>query len=294
MTVRDRLMTAVLAVVATATVLVVGPSATAATRPTSPTTTTTTTGVPATSGAPATSTTSGVPAARSASSTAAARLALPPPTGTFAVGRDTLHLVDTARHDPWVPTRPRELMVDVYYPAAAPASPGAGRGGPARYADPAEIRLYLASLGLDGVLSATDIAATTIASRTGVRPLGGRHPLVLLSPGLGVGRRSLTGLAEQFASRGYVAATVDHAYESVGTLFTGDRMLTCVACDRLRDVSDFDAAVRTRTVDLSFVLDRLIGPRPAWRASTTIDATRIAAVGHSLGGAAAVALLAHD
>lgn len=31
------------------------------------------------------------------------RLTLPAPTGPYAVGRDTLHLVDHARPDPWVP-----------------------------------------------------------------------------------------------------------------------------------------------------------------------------------------------
>ncbi|MCL9758821.1 lipase [Frankia sp. AiPa1] len=258
---------------------------------------------------------------------AAARLVLPRPTGTYAVGRDTLRLIDSTRHDPWVPAAPREVMVDVYYPASA------ADGTPAHYANPDEIHLYLAALGLAGALSADDIAAMTISSRTGAPAAGGHHPLVLLSPGLGVGRRSLTGLAEQLASDGLVAATVDHAYESVGTLFTGGqpggaaaagpspgagrpgaqafagpepsgrrsagsasgaRMLTCVACDRIRTSVDHAAAVRTRVADLSFVLDRLIGPHPAWRGSATIDPTRIAAVGHSLGGAAAVALLAHD
>ncbi|MCM3887178.1 lipase [Frankia sp. R82] len=269
-------MTIVLAAVTAVSVVLVGPAATA--------TTTATTATGSTTRSEATSTGPGGPRVTS-------RVTLPRPTGVHPVGRDTLHLVDTARRDPWMPTHPRELMVDVYYPAAtAPV----GRGAPARYADPAEIRLYLASLGLDGVLSAEDIATTTIASRTGVPPLSGHHPLVLLSPGLGVGRRSLTGLAEQFASRGYVAATVDHAYESVGTLFPGARMLTCLACDRIQRQADLSAAVRSRTADLSFVLDRLVGPRPAWRGAATIDPTKVAAVGHSLGGAASVALLAQD
>ncbi|MEW2583656.1 hypothetical protein AB0923_10280 [Streptomyces virginiae] len=39
------------------------------------------------------------------------RLELPRPTGAFAVGRDTLHLVDRGRKDPWVPTVDRELLL---------------------------------------------------------------------------------------------------------------------------------------------------------------------------------------
>ncbi|WP_163552334.1 alpha/beta hydrolase family protein [Candidatus Frankia alpina] len=226
--------------------------------------------------------------AASASRGTSVRLALPRPTGPFAVGRDTLHLVNRHRRDPWVPGVARELMVDVYYPARA------ATGTPARYATTEEIRRYLAALGLADALPVQALADTAVASRVGARPLPGRRALVLLSPGLGVGRRSLTGLAEDLASRGLVAATVDHAYESVGTVFPGGRMLTCVACDRLRTDADFRAASRGRATDLSFVLDSLTGPHPAWRGAAIIDATRVAAVGHSLGGSAAASLLRRD
>ncbi|WP_256788149.1 lipase [Frankia sp. AvcI1] len=217
-----------------------------------------------------------------------AALALPRPTGPLAVGRDTLHLVDQHRRDPWVPTVARELMVDIYYPAR-PAT-----GTPARYATAEEIRAYLAALGLADALPVQALADTRIASRAGALPLPGRRPLVLLSPGLGVGRRSLTGLAEDLASRGLVAATVDHAYESVATVFPGGRTLTCVACDRMRTDADFAAASRGRAADLSFVLDSLTGAHPAWRDAAVIDPARVAAVGHSLGGSAAASLLLHD
>lgn len=220
--------------------------------------------------------------------TTAPALTLPRPTGHLAVGRDTLHLTDRSRRDPWKPTGPRELMVDVYYPAL-PAT-----GTPARYADPEEIRRYLTALGLAGVLSPQAIAAATIASRTDARPLPGHRPLVLLSPGLGVGRRSLTGLAEQLASLGLLAATIDHAYESVGTAFPGGRMLTCLACEQINGDVAFTAAARTRGADLSFVLTSLAGPHPAWRGAGLVDPTRIGAVGHSLGGAGAISAMIGD
>ncbi|MFI6104242.1 hypothetical protein [Streptomyces sp. NPDC051310] len=68
---------------------------------------------------------------------AAAGVVLPSPGGLAPVGRSTLHLVDRARQDLWVPERPRELMVDMYYPAR-----DAGRTF-APYADPREARLLL-------------------------------------------------------------------------------------------------------------------------------------------------------
>ncbi|MFE3995391.1 hypothetical protein ACFXPW_27380 [Streptomyces goshikiensis] len=49
----------------------------------------------------------------------ATRWELPRPTGALAVGRDTLHLADRERKDPWVPTVDRELLLSLYYPALA-------------------------------------------------------------------------------------------------------------------------------------------------------------------------------
>jgi hypothetical protein len=48
------------------------------------------------------------------------RLSLPAPTGPHRVGTTSLHLVDDSRIDPLAPTpRARELMVRLWYPAAA-------------------------------------------------------------------------------------------------------------------------------------------------------------------------------
>src|SRR5262245_36880848 len=77
------------------------------------------------------------------------QLRLPSPTGPLAVGRTTLHLVDQARPDPWVPEAgARELMISLYYPARP------GRGVPAPYISTDEARLLLRAQGLDGVVPA--------------------------------------------------------------------------------------------------------------------------------------------
>ncbi len=62
-----------------------------------------------------------------------------------------------------------------------------------------------------GVLSGTRTGAFA-----GAPPQRGRHPLVVLSPGFSLPRSSLTSLAEDLASRGYVVAAIDHTYESFG------------------------------------------------------------------------------
>ncbi|MYS78858.1 alpha/beta hydrolase family protein [Embleya scabrispora] len=220
---------------------------------------------------------------------AAGRTSLPRPTGSFAVGRESLHLVDRARRDPWVPEAgARELMVGVYYPALP------GTGTPAPYATVEEARLLLADRGMGDVFPAETLGGTETDVKADARPARGRFPLVVLSPGFGVSAYTLTGLAEELASRGYVVAAVDHAYESVGTAFPGGRMRTCVACEKVRTEADLAAVTAGRAEDVSLVLDRLTGPRPTWRYAALIDRNRIGMAGHSIGGASAAAAMAGD
>ncbi|MCH0540278.1 alpha/beta hydrolase [Streptomyces sp. MUM 203J] len=216
-------------------------------------------------------------------------LDLPGPTGAFAVGRDRLHLVDRTRQDPWVPDQPRELMVDLSYPARQSSR------DPASYMDAEEARELLAAVGVHDPERTARLAATRTHSVPGAGPRRGRYPLVVLSPGFGMPRYTLTTLAEDLASRGHVVAAVDHAYEGAGVAFPGGRTLTCVACGLAKTEEDLRRATVNRAHDLSFVLDRLTGPRPAWRhGPSLIDRKRIGAAGHSIGGAAAASVMRHD
>ncbi|MFJ2772912.1 alpha/beta hydrolase family protein [Streptomyces sp. NPDC087300] len=220
---------------------------------------------------------------------ATAQAELPRPTGPFAVGRDTLHLVDKSRRDPWVPSAgARELMVSAYYPAL----PGSGR--PTRYMTEKEAQLLLKSGHMDGKVSAGAYSGARTFARTDARPLEGRYPLVLLSPGFTTPRATLTHLAEDLASRGYVVATVDHAYEAAGAAFPGGRTLTCAACRTLTEPGVLKRVTTGRAKDLSYVIDRLTGPGATWRYAHLVDPGRIGAGGHSVGGAAALAAMTGD
>ncbi|MEV7520090.1 alpha/beta hydrolase [Streptomyces sp. NPDC091371] len=214
---------------------------------------------------------------------------LPRPTGGFSVGLDTLHLVDHGRTDPWAGSGPRELMVTMRYPARRDT------GSTTRYLTAEEARLLLVDRGLDKVIPVETLTGTVTRSRANARPVAGKYPLVVLSPGFTVHRSTLTALAEDLASRGYVVASVDHAYESVGTAFPGGRVLECLACERVESgAATMKAVSDNRARDVSFLLDRLTGRHPAWRHSRLIDETRIAMAGHSIGGASAVAAMATD
>ncbi|MFB6440757.1 alpha/beta hydrolase family protein [Streptomyces sp. NPDC056411] len=235
--------------------------------------------------------------------TTAPHLELPRPTGPFAVGRDTLHLTDTRRRDPWMPSAgARELMVSVSYPAHR----GTG-GATAPYMSTKEARLFLEGIKHADALPPEVLAATRTHARTGARPVDGAHPLVVLSPGFTLNRATLSLLTEELASRGYVVALVDHAYESFGTSFPGGRTLTCAACKAVEKGSEsaarkMIAKVATgRAADIRFVIDTLTGAggrdgdhSAARRYASLIDARRIGAAGHSIGGNSAAAAMATD
>ncbi|MFE0421359.1 alpha/beta hydrolase family protein, partial [Streptomyces sp. NPDC058953] len=139
------------------------------------------------------------------------------------------------------------------------------------------------------------LAATGTHSRPGALPARGRFPLVILSPGFSVSRYTLTSFAEDLASRGYVVASVDHAYESFGISMPGGRTLPCKACTAL-DVDGVPASVvtSTRAKDVSYLVDRLTGRHPVWKHSGMIDRKRIGMAGHSIGGASAATAMAGD
>ncbi|MFJ2739208.1 alpha/beta hydrolase family protein [Streptomyces sp. NPDC087440] len=221
------------------------------------------------------------PAGPRAEVSASVRLELPAPTGKFAVGRKELHLVDRARTDPWLPTAgPRELMVSVHYPAARK-----GTRATSPYMTQGEAQLLLEGMRRAEEFPAGLLAGTRTNSRPDARPLPGKHPLVLLSPGYGLHRATLTLLAEELASRGYVVAAMDHAYESFGTRFPGGRTLELVKASAAQVVS-------VRAADASFVLDRLLDRRSPF--AHLVDRRRIGMAGHSIGGNGAAAAMAAD
>ncbi|MEU5894618.1 alpha/beta hydrolase family protein [Streptomyces venezuelae] len=228
-------------------------------------------------------------AAPAADTRSTAPLRLPRPTGPYAVGRDTLHLVDRSRPDPWVPSAgARELMASVYYPGRH------GGGHPTAYTSQEEARLLLEWWKKEDLLPPAAYADTRTHARTGVRPAPGRFPLIVLSPGFTAPRSTLTHLAEDLASRGFVVATVDHAYESVGTAFPGGRVLTCRACAPVDEPGGGELATKGRAKDISYVIDRLTGGKNAWRHARMIDGKRIGAGGHSIGGSGALAAMTTD
>ncbi|MGW1607320.1 alpha/beta hydrolase family protein [Streptomyces eurythermus] len=225
------------------------------------------------------------------------RLLLPLPGGPHRVGTQELSLLDPDRADPWQTSRRRELMVQLWYPAAACA---ADAWPAARYLTPsvaAHVLQMWAEEGeeFDPALQEA-LAGTRVHAVDGAPAASGPlRPLVLLSPGLGEYRAGLTALAEDLASRGFIVASVDHPGDAAAVAFPDGRVVPHHEPADQEDGATTDLETRylaTRVADLRFVLDQLLAPHSSWYG--LLDTARVGVAGHSLGGAAAAELARLD
>jgi platelet-activating factor acetylhydrolase isoform II len=235
------------------------------------------------------------------------RLRLRPPAGPYPIGTVSLHLVDRSRRDPWLSaSRPRELMVSIWYPALDDS-----RYRRAPWTPPAAGRLFLTQLIASPATGPSSGAATQHVSLSDVwLPVttarhgapaalaAGRCPVILYSPGYGDDRELGTGLVSDLASRGYIVVTTDYTYEAAEVEFPGGRVET----GRQPPIPQ---AVQVRLADTRFVLGQLAAlssgahpdagqrPLPAGLAAA-LDLTKVGMFGHSLGGATAAGAMAAD
>ncbi|MFI5691989.1 alpha/beta hydrolase family protein [Kribbella sp. NPDC051586] len=221
---------------------------------------------------------------------------LPRPTGPFPVGTTELHLVDAGRDDPYVPGRPRELMISVWYPASRPAPP-------APYLPPLTAEVYGegAAVALEQPVGTVDWAGAKSHGGLLAPVSHGRRPVVLFSPGFGVPRGLASISVAELASRGYVVVTVDHTYEVAGVEFPGGRL----EVQALPTTPYALLARSARFADLQFVLNSITrlahGENPDAEhrrlpsgLGRIFDLDRIGAYGHSAGGLSSIDLLVAD
>lgn len=197
-------------------------------------------------------------------------LRLPEPSGPSAVGTKTLSLVDATRKD--LNGNARTLVVRTWYPAKATL------GQPA----PFFLDLREADANADAPHQFDSAHASSV--RDGPVASGPRRrPMLVLSTGLGVFLPAYTTLAEQHASQGYFVFGIEHPGGS-GSVVLPDGTLVPMDPDPIPDdaVEDFAQdieAVTKAALDGNSSLGAFAG---------YLDAARVGALGHSLGGAASV------
>ena len=231
----------------------------------------------------------------SASSAAAAqdwttRTPLPAPSGPFAVGVGTLRLTDSTRATSRS-IRTRPLTVRLWYPAR--------RSSAAEHAPYAPEPALLDAMVRDGYL---DLDSATIRAWAHVRlaarrdappapaPSARGWPVLVFSHGMGVAGMNYAAIVQDLASHGYVVLAIDHPIGGF-TLAPDGRLLRPGADSLHYPERPIISMVRDWAIDDALVLRRVAALLRAPSASPValdLDTTRAGALGHSLGGAAAL------
>jgi predicted dienelactone hydrolase len=222
---------------------------------------------------------------------------LPEPSGPFEVGTVSLHLIDEDRAEIYgsEPGNPRELMVQLWYPAnpSADAEPGPWTDDLEQIGPANAERLGFPSFVLDHLA----LANTHSYPDAPLSRAKDRYPVVVYSHGWTGFRTVNVDQSEALASHGYVVVSVDHTYGSIMTVFPDDRAVGVdwSALPEEEDVGQeaYQAAAKTLVevfaADLAFVLDSLETiDEDDERFAGRLDLDRVGMFGHSTGGGAVV------
>lgn len=209
-------------------------------------------------------------------------------------GRIVRALRDSSRPELFDSEPARSVVVSIYYPPG----PNAEEDRHAAYADlfaPATDRALglLSGMGVDpDELKRLD---SGVHNEAPVLRRPGGYPVMLYSPAFGVVNDMYTFNIVRLVQEGYIVVAVGAAYESIFTVFPDGTWIgqsERISALRHEDARTWELLRCQRTEDLLFVrneLERL--NRTDDQVSGLFDLTRIGVIGHSLGGAAAVASL---
>ncbi|MGH9595515.1 MAG: alpha/beta hydrolase family protein [Edaphobacter sp.] len=217
---------------------------------------------------------------------------LPKPTGPYPVGTRIIYLRDTSRTEDQGPRpgTPRELMVQIWYPA-----------------DPSNNHLAAYQTRSETTFATSYRSVLTTNSRLDapIATQGGAFFVLLFNHGWGGRRTQDTFLTEDLASHGYVVAAIDHTYNAGRVAMPDHRII-----DDAFGFDPINPEVRTAAqiknvwnkelnrwvADESFVLTALqndnLDKASPWYGRLVTN--RAGAVGHSFGGAASVQICSTD
>ena len=217
---------------------------------------------------------------------------LPKPTGPYATGTRVEHLVDPVRMETHVAgsLRPREIMVQIWYPASPNHQPFAS------YRDRRETTLLSSYLG---------VLQTHSYRNADVATSGAPFPVLLFNPAWAGHRTQNTYQVEDLASHGFIVVGVDHTYNSGPVAFPDGRVIGPTDGHDISDFQDTTVAqqiafggreVAIEADDDVLVLNTLsaanIDPRSPW--FHRVDVNDAGTFGHSFGGAVAAEVCYQD
>jgi dienelactone hydrolase len=221
---------------------------------------------------------------------------LPTPSGSHRVASQIFRWTDSSRAETLTPDPAdrREIIAQAWYPSDTAS------GRPVPYFE-AQHQLPSSVGGLPSFMytafgeintHATFEAPISRAQRT--------WPVLVFSPGLGVPREQYTSLSTELASRGFVVVALSAPYESAPTVLADGRVVgQTVHPDVMGPPPhpELQRLIDMRAADASFVLDQLAAlpdAQPRSPLAGHLDLRHVGIVGHSLGGATAVQVMAAD
>lgn len=221
-------------------------------------------------------------------------VALPKPTGSFAVGRTSYDWIDPSRNETFTEANgsKRKLAVWVWYPADLKENAKKAEYLPGKWKIEQDkstgMMIYLQQ-------NLTKIQTNSYEDA----PLStkqGKYPLVVFEPGMGKIVFNYTALAENLASHGYVVLAINPTYSSDFVVFSDGS--TAYKTSR-GSVPEGDATdkelndaglklVKTWSKDMSFAISKFsemsLEKGNMW--TEHVDMEHVGAFGHSFGGAA--------
>ncbi|VAW42083.1 hypothetical protein MNBD_CHLOROFLEXI01-1349, partial [hydrothermal vent metagenome] len=224
---------------------------------------------------------------------------LPDPTGPYAIGTFSSYLVDNGRLETYTedPNDKRELMVQVWYPAAN------RDGEPASYIENLDIAGPVVAEQFDlpsFLLNHINLTKLDVWQNVPPAPDGSPFPIIIFSHGLTGLRTQNTIMVRELVSHGYIVAAIDHTYANALSIFPDGRVFVY---DPSRIFPSGEATpeeakplVQVWANDIAFLLDEMA----KWQQDSEhllngrTDLNRVGVFGHSTGGGAAVQFCMQD
>ncbi len=224
---------------------------------------------------------------------------LPATTGPYAAGTQIFHLIDEGREEIYGDAAggPREIMMQLWYPAAAGA-----QGEPARYLDALAVMgpVVAERLGLPAfLLDHVDLVDLDARMDVPLLEDGAPFPLLVFAHGLRGLRAQNTAMVRELVSQGFVVATIDHTYGNALTVFPDNRVALHdpdLLSGEGTPPRTSNQLVRVWADDIGFVLDELAvwNEEAGGALNGRLDLQRVGVFGHSTGGGATVEFCGRD
>jgi predicted dienelactone hydrolase len=224
---------------------------------------------------------------------------LPDPTGPYAIGTMSAYLVDNGRPEIYTedPDDKRELMVQIWYPAANKD------GDPASYIENLDIagpvvaeQFDLPSFLLNHInLTQLDVWQNVVPATN--EP---SFPVIIFSHGLTGLRMQNTIMVRELVSQGYIVAAIDHTYANAISIFPDGHVFVYdpsrIFPSGEANYMEAKPLVQVWADDISFLLDEMAKWQqdPDQLLNGRFNLDQVGVFGHSTGGGAAVQFCMQD